>query len=412
MISFHCKTAVVLACGLIGSSLEAGEPGQRPTWKKTVVEAKFRAEGAAVADVNKDGKNDVLNGDFWYEAPLWTKHEIRKPGDFGTGEHSYSKAMAIWSDDVNADGWPDQVVVGFPGDPAIWYENPKNQGSGYWTAHEIWHSACNETPLFAALFSDGKRVLVMGAQVKGKQDEGTMAWFAPSSDPAQLWEMHAVSEMGGPEKKNLPGTNKFAHGLGVGDVNGDSRNDVICKGGWWEQPEGGRKSTATWTWHPAAFSDDVADMIVYDINGDGKSDVIASSAHKFGIWAYEQNEAKDRSGNLTFTRQVLFPELISETHAMNLADINGDGLKDLVTGKRFWSHGRSEPGANAPSRIYWLQAEKSADGKTTFTPREIDNDSGIGTQFTVTDFNGDGLLDVVVSNKKGTFIIEQVAPGK
>jgi hypothetical protein len=412
MKSFTVKSAVLIGSVLIGMTWSQAEAGQPPSWKKTVVEDKFRSEGVAVADVNKDGKNDILIGDFWYEAPNWSRHEIRKPGDFGTGEHSYSKAMAIWADDVNNDGWPDQVLVGFPGDPALWYENPRNQGSGHWTAHEIWPSACNETPLFADLFGDGKRVLVMGAQPKGKENEGTMAWFTPSSDPNSPWEMHAVSEVGGPTKTNLPGTNKFSHGLGVGDINGDGRADVICTNGWWEQPEAGRKASSSWTWHPANLGEAAADMIAADITGDGKADVIASSAHKFGIWAYEQNEAKDKAGNPTFTRQVLFPELVSETHALNFADINGDGLKDLITGKRFWSHGRSEPGANAPARIYWLQAEKSADGKITFTPQEVDADSGIGTQFTVTDFNGDGLLDIVTSNKKGTFILEQVAAGK
>jgi FG-GAP-like repeat/FG-GAP repeat len=410
MTSQTWKMAMLGASALIGLSIQPADAGQLPTWKKTVVEGKFRSEGVTVADVNKDGKNDVLNGDFWYEAPSWTKHEIRKPGDFGTGEHSYSKAMAIWTEDVNADGWPDQVLVGFPGDPAIWYENPKNQGAGHWAAHEIWHSACNETPLYADLFGDGKRVLVMGWQPKGKDNEGTMAWFTPASDPTKPWEMHAVSALGGPTRTGIPGTQKFSHGLGVGDINGDSRPDVICTAGWWEQPESGRKGTSSWTWHPGSLGEAAADMIAYDITGDGKADVIASSAHKFGIWAYEQGEPKN--GNPTFTRQVLFPDLISETHALIAADINGDGLKDLITGKRFWSHGRSEPGANVPARIYWLQAEKSADGKITFTPREIDNDSGIGTQFTVTDFNGDGLLDVVVSNKKGVFILEQVAAGK
>ena len=52
------------------------------------------------------------------------------------------------------------------------------------------------------------------------------------------------------------------------------------------------------------------------------------------------------------------------------------------------------------------------DGKIAFEPREIDDQSGIGTQFVVADFNGDGLLDIVTSNKKGVFLFEQARAGK
>jgi hypothetical protein len=34
----------------------------------------------------------------------------------------------------------------------------------------------------------------------------------------------------------------------------------------------------------------------------------------------------------------------------------------------------------------------------------IDNDSGIGTQVVAGDINGDKLPDIVVGNKKGTFV--------
>jgi hypothetical protein len=375
------------------------------SWRRTVIDGHFRSEGVAIADVNKDGKPDVLIGDSWYEAPAWVKHDIRKPGEFGDGLHGYSKCMACWTDDVNGDGWADQIVVGFPGDPAYWYENPKNK-PGHWPQHEIWHSACNETPLYTDLLGDGHRVLVMGWQPKGKDSEGQMAWFSPGSDPNQLWEMHPVSE---PSRTGhvVPGTFRFSHGLGVGDLNGDGRRDVICTAGWWEQPDSGRKTGTPWSFHPAGLGDAVADMIAYDVNHDGKADVIASSAHQYGIWWFEQGDAKD--GSPAFTRHNLFPDLVSETHALIAADINGDGLTDLVTGKRFWSHGRNEPGSDKPARIYWFEAGRDPAGAIRFTPREVDDQSGIGTQFVVADFNGDGRPDVVTSNKKGVFVLEQTA---
>jgi hypothetical protein len=378
------------------------------TWKKTVIDGKFRSEGVAIADVNHDGRLDALIGDSWYEAPSWVKHDIRKPGDYGDGLRSYSACMACWADDINGDGWADQIVIGFPGDPAYWYENPKGK-PGFWARHEIWHSACNETPLYADLFGDGRRVLVMGWQPKGKDNEGQMAYFTPGSDPRQPWKMQPVSEPSSPGKV-VPGTFRFAHGLGIGDINADGRADVICTGGWWEQPESGRNAPGPWTFHPAALGDAVADMIAYDLNHDGKPDVIASSAHKYGIWWFEQGDA--RNGSPAFTQHDLFPNLVSETHALIAADLNRDGLKDLVTGKRFWSHGRNEPGSDQPARLYWLEAARGPSGTITFTPREIDDQSGIGTQFVVADYNGDGLLDIVTANKKGVFLFEQIPPAR
>lgn len=385
-------------------SLEGAEPETPVSWKKTVVEGKFRSEGVAVADVNKDGKPDVLIGDSWYEAPSWTKHDIRKPGNYGDGLHSYSECMTCWTDDLNGDGWVDQIVIGFPGKAAYWYENPKGK-AGHWPQHEIWPSACNETPLYVDLFKDGRRVLVMGWQPKGKENEGQMAWFAPGSDPTQPWEPHPISVPSTPGKP-IPGTFRFAHGLGVGDLNNDGRQDVLCTGGWWEQPESGRAASASWAFHPASLGDAVADMIVYDVNHDGKPDVINSSAHRFGIWWFEQGPLKN--GSPSFMKHDLFPDLVSETHALIARDINGDGLNDLVTGKRFWSHGRSEPGSDKPARLYWFEAKRGPDNLVQFTPHQIDDQSGIGTQFVVEDFNADGLLDIVTANKKGVFILEQV----
>ena len=143
--------------------------------------------------MNKDGKLDILIGDSWYEAPTWAKHDIRKPGRLWRrpallqrvhdllGRRRQRRRLAR----------PDRHRLSRQA--AAWYENPKGK-DGHWARHEIWPSACNETPLYTDLFGDGRRVLVMGWQPKGKQNEGQMAWFAPGSDPTQPWEMHPISE--------------------------------------------------------------------------------------------------------------------------------------------------------------------------------------------------------------------------
>jgi hypothetical protein len=396
---------LALSFSLLGAADDKKSDDTGITWKKTVLDKRFRAEGVAVADVNKDGKMDVLAGDVWYEAPDWKVHAIR-PGkeDYRQGDQNvYSNTFACWTEDLNGDGWTDLIVVGFPGAPCHWYENPQGK-DGHWKQHEIWHSACNETPAYVDLLGTGKRVLLMGWQPKGKDNEGQMAYFTPGSDPTKPWEMHPISE---PSTKGhiIPGTFKFAHGLGAGDVNGDGKLDVLCTAGWWEQPA--KLDGKPWKFHAAKLGDACADMFAADLDGDGKADIISSSAHNYGIWAHLQRPGKDDSP--AFVKQDLFPKFVSQTHAMHFVDVNGDGLKDLVTGKRWWAHGpKGDADPNAPPKLYWFEAKKSSDGLIRFVPHEIDDDSGIGTQFTVTDINGDKLLDIVTANKKGVFVFEQV----
>jgi hypothetical protein len=403
----------VLALIVVGTSIllplsraSADNPPSPVSWKKTVIDTKFRAEGATFADVNRDGKTDILTGEVWYEAPTWKQHEIRpSKRDYGNGIAGYSESFSCWADDVNGDGYPDLITICFPGAPCYWFENPKGK-DGHWKAHEICASACNETPIFADLFGKGKKVLIMGTQPKGKENMGQMAWFTPGQDPTKPWEMHPISVPSAPGKE-VPGTQRFSHGLGVTDLNGDGRNDVVCTGGWWEQPAA--DDGKPWKFHPAKLGDACADMFAYDVDGDGLKDILSSSAHKYGIWWLKQRSGGD---NPSFEKKDLFKDLVSETHAMHFVDINGDGRPDLVTGKRWWSHGKNEPGSSMPAVIIWFENKKDKDGMARFIPHQVDDDSGIGVQFSVGDVNGDGLPDIVTANKKGVFLLEQVRATK
>ena len=84
--------------------------------------------------------------------------------------------------------------------------------------------------------------------------------------------------------------------------------------------------------------------------------------------------------------------------------MNGDGVFDIITGKRFWAHGKGgDPEPNAPAVVWWFELKREG-GSASYAPHLIDNDSGIGTQFTVTGVNGDAKPDVVVGNKRGAFV--------
>jgi hypothetical protein len=153
-------------------------------------------------------------------------------------------------------------------------------------------------------------------------------------------------------------------------------------------------------------------MYAYDVNGDGLNDIItALAAHGFGLAWFEQYRD---GGEIKFREHIIMNRTprenhygvkFSELHAIDLVDMDGDGLKDIVTGKRFWSHGRTgDPDRNDAAVLYWFHLARGQGKDIDFIPHLIDNNSGVGTQVVAGDINGDGLPDIVVGNKKGTFV--------
>src|SRR5947209_8556027 len=220
--SLLSSVTIFLPASAVTRPAQQAKAAVKITWKKTVVDKEFRSEGVAVADVNKDGKLDIIVGDCWYEAPDWNRHEIRKAKKWDLLE--YTESFACFADDFNGDGWPDVIVIPFPGKECYWYENPQGK-PGPWKAHLLVHSACNETPIYVDLFGTGKRHLVMAVHPKaadGKVAEnmGQMFLMRPGKCDTQPWERFPISAPSA-KGKEVPCTRRFSHGLGHGDVNGD-----------------------------------------------------------------------------------------------------------------------------------------------------------------------------------------------
>lgn len=355
-------------------------------FRKIVVDREFRSEGVAVADFNRDGRLDFCAGNFWYEAPRWTPHEIEPAQKFNAAE-GWSNSFQNFAYDVNGDGWPDQIVFVFPGKEVIWRENPGRNSSAPWKEHVIYPNTGNESPLLASI--GGRPALIFGV------DESQMAWFEPTGRGDFV--RHLISE------QSAPGTKRFSHGLGLGDVNGDGRADVIVTKGYWEAPAAPR-ADSLWKFVSADLGPDCAYMYAYDVNGDGLPDVISSSAHGIGVWWYEQK----RGANGPEFVQHVIDDTFSQSHSLVLTDLNGDGLPDLITGKRFWAHGpKGDVRPADPAMLYWYELRRDRAHKVEWVRHEIDNDSGVGTQFVVADLNGDRRPDIIIANKKGVFVFEQ-----
>lgn len=363
-------------------------------FKKTTLTRDFLSEGVAVADLNKDGKMDIVAGYYWFEAPNWTRHEMA-PSRVFDPRKEYSNSFLNLGMDVNQDGWDDVVIVDFPGKPGFWFENPKNkQGEskqGEWKKHILADSVgiANESPAFVDIDGDGRLDILCGDPAK-KQ----IIWLKSPSKPGETeWKRYALSQ------EKVPGTDMFSHGIGYGDVNKDGFSDVVVKEGWFQGTAD--KKSGNWIFHPANLGENCSHMQVLDVNGDGKNDVVSASAHALGIWWHEQ--INDEQGKVNF-RTHLISNTTAQTHSSIMADLNGDGRKDYITGKRFLAHHGRDPGDADPAILLWFEITPGR--APYFKEHVIDNDSGSGLNVTVHDMNGDRKPDIIIANKNGVFLFE------
>lgn len=367
-----------------------------PSFKKLTLSDKFYCEGAYYADFNKDGKLDVVAGPFWFEGPdFQKKHEIRPPKEFDP--KGYSDNFLTFTGEFNGDGWADVFYVPWPGKEGFWYENPAGK-EGPWKKHLALKDVGNESPMWGDINGDGRPDLLYNTT--GYLGYAT---YDPAK-PDEPWKFHAITPKGKYQR--------YSHGIGHGDINGDGRVDIVESGCWWEQPP---KADADkpWTKHPHKFAQAGAQMLVYDVDGDKLADVITAwHCHKYGLVWHKQ--VRNNKGEITWQQHDILPAKpdlksdalrISQLHALDLVDMNGDGLKDVLIGKRFWAHGpKGDAEPNAPAVVYWFELRRDKDKGVKFIPHMIDDDSGVGTQVAAADLNGDGVPDVIAGNKKGIFI--------
>ncbi len=357
---------------------------------------------AAAADFNHDGKLDLVSGAYLYYGPDFTTYREIYPARTFNPSTEYS----TWDQhayDFTGDGWPD-IVATHLGVGAFLYVNPAGE-SRRWKRYRILPSMQSEYSLVKDLDGDGKPELVYMA-------DGYVRYAKPDpADPTRPWIVHTISEKG----------YGSAHGIGVGDINGDGRLDIVTAYGWWEQPPQG-SGDQLWKYHPQAFGRwgpvtfGGGEIGIYDVNGDGLNDVVASlDAHGFGLAWFEQKRASN--GDISFVEHMVMDNYntknaggvtFAELHGTAIADVDGDGIPDFIVGKRQFSHKDDllDPDAYSPPYLYWYKTvrDPKAPGGARLVPELIDNTSGAGDDLLAIDLNGDGIMDIVAATKRGLYI--------
>jgi len=382
----------------------------------------YYAWSAGAADFNHDGILDVVAGPFIYFGPDFTKSREILPAHTWNPSTEYANdCMLELAYDFTGDGWPD-ILCG-----AALYVNPRGE-SRRWDKYQVLPSIGSEVCDARDIDGDGKPEVVFMSR-----SEGVVYAKPDPANPTGQWIVHSVSG---------PGYG-IQHGIGTGDINGDGRPDILNVFGWWENPGPGGKEP--WKYHPVAFGRYERDnlgagggglagnvslgngismmaggalMPVYDVNGDGLNDVVtAISAHGFGLSWFEQK--RDAAGNISFVEHPIMQDYsaptknaggvtFSEAHAMASADVDGDGVPDIIVGKRYFSHEDSlhDPDSYGVPVLYWYRTVRNpkAPGGAEFVPELIHNHSGVGSSVLAADLNRDGFMDIVTATDRGTFI--------
>ena len=336
------------------------------------------SETALFVDINRDGKLDLVSGEYWYEAPRWTKHRFREIDYIS----NYVDDLSTLPLDVDGDGYVDLVTSGWFSKTLAWWRNPGRTGE-MWKEHPIATGAPIEFSFLVDLDNDGKANEILpqfGA-------DRPLAWY--ERDGKGGITEHIVS------------AHSYGHGIGVGDVNGDGRNDILTPKGWLEAPPDPRQKN--WTFHPDwQFNDDLGFIYVRDVNGDGRPDIISSVAHGYGIFWLEQ------TSDHKWVKHVI-DDSWSQPHAMVIVDFRKTGNLGLLTGKRYFAHNGRDPGEREPLGVYWYERILDPSTHTVDWARHVidyGGRTGGGIEIGVADYDGDGDLDFAVGGKSGLFLFE------
>ena len=167
----------------------------------------------------------------------------------------------------------------------------------------------------------------------------------------------------------------------MADMDGDGKVDMLTVDGWFRNIDANHDK---WEWHGDWDLGDAGFPIIgYDVNAMARWISIYGHGHSYGLYWLEQQGA---GANRKWVRHTI-DESFSQVHALEVADIDGDGELELIAGKRYRGHNGNDPGSYDPLVIYYYKIDRKTGGVHALSV-SVNGTPAAGTQFILADLEG------------------------
>lgn len=361
-----------------------------PNFKEKVIDANIGkvCYAVTVADVNGDKKKDIVavseNRVIWYENPSWKKHVILE-------DQTEKDNVCIAPLDIDGDGKVDFALgAGWTKVGTIQWITRGKPGEK-WKVHMIGKERWLHRMRFANVLGKKKPQLVISPlnATGGRKGVRLTAFEIPKNPKTDRWPRHlmdaSLNRMHNhwhvKEGKTVDTVTASREGVHVITQKSDGSGFEKIK-------------LADGVKGKSPNASGAGEVKVGRLRPDkSKSRFIATVEPMHGnmLVVYTLPDTPQKGKLDGWQRNVLTDKLV-RGHALWLADLDGDGIDEIVIG-----HSNTKAGKNIPRGVYVYDAQDAAGTKWK---KHVIDEGGVATEdVIVADFNGDGKPDIVAGGR-------------